>query len=206
VRLKDDSRNPPAGLAAPSDNDFNKAALGAQSLLPLPEDGFEFHWLPGQEVVATNHDLSTDEGWGFVLEDLDDLAEDTANAWSMVWAGLLPAARPGDSLFWSGLARKGNGKHDYSAMTCVSGQPTTFAHELVHTLGYHHAGCPASGAGMPRTIDPDLPMYIEEVAVDTYTNQIFLPGIAGELMSYCSNNGKFTSINLWHKLMDLMKV
>lgn len=208
VRLQDDSR----GLPAPDDNDFDRTADGAQSLFPLPEEGFEFHWMPGQRVISINHDLKTKDGWINVLEDLDDLAEDTANAWGMVWAGVLPAELPNVPkevrMPFNGMGRQGDGEDNYPAMVCQSRLPTTFAHELAHVFGYGHAGCPSSGPDMPEGIDSSLPMYIEEVAIDTYSDKIFSPGAlgAGELMSYCSGNGRFTSINLWHKLLDLLKV
>jgi hypothetical protein len=208
VRLQDDSR----GLPAPGDNDFDRTADGAQSLFPLPEDGFEFHWMPGQQVISINHDLKTKDGWINVLEDLDDLAEDTANAWGMVWAGVLPAELPGvpkeERMPFNGMARQGDGEDDFPAMVCQSRLSTSFAHELAHVFGYGHAGCPSSGPDMPEGIDSSLPMYIEEVAIDTYSDTIFSPGAlgAGELMSYCRGNGRFTSIILWHKLLDLLKV
>jgi hypothetical protein len=207
VMLRDDWRK----LPAPTDSQFNKALRGASARLPFPDDGFEIHLPPGSPVLGTNHDLTTEDGWEFVLEDIDDIAGDTANAWSFAWTGLIAAQEPQSDkpkLKAYGIGRPGNGEHDYPAMACQANLPATFAHELVHVFGYGHAGCPATGEDAPKYVDSSLPAYIEDYAVDLYTLATFQPGFtgAGEIMSYCGGPNRWTSIFLWHKLMDLLKV
>jgi hypothetical protein len=207
VLLQDDSR----GLMAPPASAFFIALAGARARLPLPDDGYEIYLPPGSPVLATNHDLTTVEGWESVVDDLDDLAEDTANAWNYAWAGMIAAQMPGaPALALNGIGTAGNSDENHPAMVCQVGLPTTFAHELVHVFGVTHAGCPPSGPDMPAAIDPSLPQYIEDYAYDltALPPQIFYPGFtgAGELMSYCGESNRWTSIVLWHRLMDILKV
>jgi hypothetical protein len=205
VRLRDDSRM----LPAPTDAQFSSALQGARSRLPFPDDGFEIFLPAGGPELGVNRDLTTEDGWDFVLEDLDDLADDTADGWNYAWVGIITGDQPGQpALKLNGIGRAGNGEHDYPAMACQARKPATFAHELVHVFGYGHAGCPASGPDVPQNIDASLPQYIEDYAVDVYTLATFAAGLggAGELMSYCGGPNRWTSIVLWHKLMDLLRV
>jgi hypothetical protein len=196
---------------APPASAFFSALAGARARLPLPDDGYEIYLPPGSPVLATNHDLTTVEGWESVVDDLDDLAEDTTNAWNYAWAGMIAAQMPGaPALALNGIGTAGNSDENHPAMVCQVGLPTTFAHELVHVFGVRHAGCPPSGTDMPAAIDPSLPQYIEDYAYDltALPPQIFYPGFtgAGELMSYCGESNRWTSIVLWHRLMDILKV
>ena len=206
VRMQDDRR----GLPAPSANDFAAALSGARGRYPIPDDGFEIFLPPGGPVLQTNQDLTTLDGWENLLEDLDTIAEDTAGAWNLAWCGVIAAQQAGmPSLKLNGIARPGNGKHDYFAMACQAGLPTTFAHELAHVYGFGHAGCADTGVLFPDNVDASLPQYIEETALDLFAMPItvYQQGFtgAGELMSYCGGPNRWTSVVLWHKLMDLLK-
>ena len=201
VLLRDDSR---PTTTTPSAADFGVMLQGARARMPIPDDGWEIYLPPGSPIVATNHDLTTKDGWSFVLEDIDDIAEDTANAWSYAWAGVIAAEQPGaPALKLNGAGRKGNGEHDYPAMVAQAGLVATFAHELAHVFGFGHAPC-----GSPDDVDPDLPGYIEETGVDVHAGATYPAGTGstGELMSYCSGQARWVSITLWTKLMNLLKV
>jgi hypothetical protein len=204
VLLRDDSVAPP--LPAPMPSAFSAALAGAQARLPFPDDGYEIYLPPGPPVIGTNHDLTTVDGWEFVLEDLDDIAEDTTNAWNYAWVGLIAAQRPASpNRKLNGIGRRGDGEHDYPAMVSTAGLAATFAHELVHVFGFGHAGCPLFGDNVPTGIDPSLPAAIEDVGIDLLTTQVY-PSGSGELMSYCGGENRWISIALWTKLMDLLKV
>ena len=200
VLLQDDSR---PMVTTPTAADFGVMLQGARARMPLPDDGWEIYLPPGSPVVATNHDLTTEDGWSFVLEDIDDIAEDTTNAWSYAWTGVIAAELPGAPLELNGMGRKGDGEHDYPAMVAQAGLAATFAHELAHVFGFGHAPC-----GSTKDIDPDLPGYIEETGVDVHSGTTFPAGMGstGELMSYCSGQSRWVSIALWTKMMNLLKV
>jgi hypothetical protein len=207
VLLRDDWRS----LAAPPMADYMAALRGAQARIPIPDDGWEVYLPPGSSVIGTNHDLTTEDGWEFVLEDIDDIAEDTSNAWSYAWTGVIAPKQTGPmapNITINGIGRKGNGTHDYPACACQADLPATFAHELLHVFGYGHAGCPAYGDGRPDNVDSSLPQYIEDTGVDVYAMTTYSAGSfgAGEIMSYCGGSNRWTSVVLWTKLMDLLKV
>ncbi|MEO7191786.1 MAG: IPT/TIG domain-containing protein [Vicinamibacterales bacterium] len=207
VLLRDDFR----GLPAPSAADFSTALAGARGRFPIPDDGFEIFLPPGGPVLGTKQDLTTEGGWDFVLEDLDTIAEDTAGPWNFAWCGIVAAQQANmPALKLNGIARPGNGKHDYFAMACQAGLPATFAHELAHVYGFGHAGCADSGIAFPENVDASLPRYIEETGIDLFAMPVATfqqgEGGAGDLMSYCGGQNRWTSIVLWHKLMDFLKI
>lgn len=206
VLMQDNGRS----LPAPSVGAFAAALAGARGRFPIADDGFELFVPPGGPVLQTNQDLTTQEGWENLVEDLDTIAEDTAGAWDMAWCGIIAAQQAGQpSLVLNGIGRPGNGEHDYFAMACQAGLPATFAHELAHVYGFAHAACADVGAPFPEGIDSSLPQYIEETGLDLFEMpfKVYKQGLggAGELMSYCGGPNRWTSVVLWHKLMDLLK-
>ncbi len=208
ILINDASR----GLPAPTQAEFQTAMLGAVSRFPVPDDGWQVRIAPGLQSITVDRNLNTEEGWQDLLEDLDDVAGDTDDSWNHRWVGLLPALRPGERLFANGIGRTTTTdrpwplSNDYLTMAVLAGRPETFAHELGHTFGMQHAGCPFLGqTGAPKNVDAGLPPMIEEVAIDLLTNQTYQAGISGDLMSYCSGSGRWPSIVTWHRLLDKVK-
>lgn len=196
------------GLPAPTLAEWQAALQGAMSRFPVADDGWEVRLMPGLSTINVLRDLTTREGWDDLLEDLDDVAGDASDSWNHRWVGLVPA---GDKLALNGIGRSEVTdrvwplSNDYLAMAVQAGLPATFAHELGHTFGSRHSGCPAGGPEMPANIDYGLPLHIEDHGIDLYTMQIFKRLEAGELMSYCGGAGRWTSIMNWHRFMDALQ-
>jgi hypothetical protein len=199
VLIKDDWRT----LAAPTAAEWQTSLLGARSRYPVPEDGWTILVHPSAPTITVNEDLTKEDAWNWVLEAIDDIAEDVEDGWDHHWAGLIAADRGNDKLKLNGVGRPGGG-HDYPAFVAQAGLPTTFAHELTHTFGVNHSGCP-TGPNAPKNVDATLPGTIEEPAIDVNTLATFQVNASGDLMSYCFEFERFPSIVLWHRLMDMFK-
>lgn len=210
ILINDASR----GRPAPTQAEFQTAMLGAVSRFPVPDDGWQVRIAPGLQSITVNRNLNSEKGWEDILEDLDDVAGDMDDSWDHRWVGLLPSLQPPETSVAGGIGRTGTVDNpwplpnDYLTMAVLAGRPDSFAHELGHTFGINHAGCPASGqprAPEPSTIDAGLPGTIEEVAIDLLTNDTFMAGLAGDLMSYCTQWGRWPSIATWHRLLDKLR-
>ena len=202
IMLADDWRN----LPAPTVAEWQTALQGAMTRFPIADNGWEIRIHPGHTVVTVDRDLSDDDGWGDLLEDLDDVAGDSDDSWDHRWVGLLPAYRNGiDTFTTRGMARTETTdrpwplSNDYLVMACVAGRPEVFAHELGHTVGIGHANCPP---GKPDDVDNSLPSFIEEPGIDLYAMQPVMEFTTGELMGYCSVNGLWPSIVTWHRFIE----
>lgn len=201
------------GLPAPNLAQWQASLLGSIARFPVADDGWIIRTLPGLEFITSNNNLSDRDGWDDLLEDLDDVAGDASDSWDHTWVGLLPAKRPGVDTF----TIAGNGRtstvdrpwplsNDYLVFAAVAGSGRTFAHELAHTFGSDHSGCPAGGPNAPEDVDYSLPMIIEDYAIDLYTMQIMQPlGVTSELMTYCGGETAWPSIVSWHRYMDHLK-
>ncbi len=69
---------------------FDASLQGARTRYPIAEDGFVIRVAPGNEVITTTRDLTNNDGWSDLLEDLDDLADDYEDHLQFIWAGLVP--------------------------------------------------------------------------------------------------------------------
>lgn len=200
------------GLPMPTDAEFFASLQGAKARFPVPDDGWDIRIHPGMWHIHSDNDLSTEDGWDDLLEDLDDVAGDASDSWDHRWVGLLPAKQPGGPSFKiNGNARTETTDrpwplaNDYLVMAVLAGTPSSFAHELGHTFGVDHSGCPAGGPNKPDYIDYSLPIGIEDYGLDVFSGQIFNRQEANEVMSYCGGEGRWTSIILWERLIDKLR-
>lgn len=189
--LVEDSR---LDLPAPPSAQYEAALARARGILPVAEDGFVVHIAPGYETISTDADLTKDEGWYELLDDIDDIASDFEDR-GQIWTAMTPANA---NYAWSGYAhaeRRGfmGLDHEYDRLAFRAGSNLTLAHEISHTFGVNHAPC-----GSPENIDSRLPATTEEVGVDIANLRIHPAGTA-ELMTYCSP--RWISIAHWDLLV-----
>lgn len=114
-------------------------------VLPVPDNRVEF--VPKVQLLLTNADLNTKDGWEDALDDLADAAEDWDEARDLVLGSLETVA---------GLAN--GGISDPSERVCLAQDrlPATIAHEVVHLFGVGHANCAEPGQSI-KEIDSRLP-------------------------------------------------
>ena len=164
--------NDAQGLAAPTLQEYHASLNGASSRLPFANDGLDLWYPPGNEVVGSNHDLTTRDGWEDLLDDIEDIQGDY-NAPGAIWVAMLPN---GNNYDLNGISS--------GCCPCIVTQtnmPATFAHELGHQFGFGHAPC-----GDPPNIDNRLSGHTDEVAVDVHGRIAYDIG-RGSLMSYCNH-------------------
>jgi hypothetical protein len=145
IRIRDDSGHlPPANvLNPPSMFDIYRSLIGAHYRMPVTEDGFQVYLLPGVRVIGSRKDLTTKRGWEDLLNDLEDIA-DTFD----INGGILTAMVPNDDEYaLNGIATSGQRPfphlfNEHPRMMAKATLPATFAHELGHIFGLHHARCP----------------------------------------------------------------
>jgi len=151
---------------------------------------------PGNEVITTTRDLTTNDGWSDLLEDLDDLADDYDDHLQFIWAGLVPND-PTYAL--NGKANSINERwwpleDDDKRMLMRTGLAGTFAHEMGHTFGLAHSSCCLPGGEGP---DSRLPSgSTEDVGLDVATNTV-IPAGRGEIMSYCGDTSRCPGATRW---------
>jgi hypothetical protein len=208
VLVADDWR----GLPAPSDAEFFASLAGAKARFPVPDGGWEIRIHPGMWHIHSDNDLSTEDGWDDLLEDLDDVAGDVDDSWDHTWVGLLPAKQPNGPAFKiNGSARIDTTDrpwplaNDYLVMAVTAGSPSSFAHELGHTFGLDHAGCPAGGDRKPDYIDYGLPLFIEDFGLDVFSGETFERLESADVMSYCSGEKRWPTIVVWERFLDKLR-
>lgn len=199
------------GLPAPTLAQWQATLQGAMARFPVADADWNIRVMPGLGTISVLRDLTTEDGWDDLLEDIDDVAGDASDSWDHRWVGLVPADRGTDNLKLNGIGRSEVADrpwplaNDYLAMAVQAGLPATFAHELGHTFGSRHSGCPAGGPNMPADIDYSLPLSIEDHGIDLYTFEIYKRLEAGEIMSYCGGASRWVSIMNWHRFMDALQ-
>lgn len=115
--------------------------------------------------------------WGRLLNRLTNQRTADGNRADVVYYGLLPTGIP---LNVPGCGQGGLG-------SAVTGDQTTFVHEIGHGYGFSHTPC-----GNVGTPDPNYPNYlphsgasIGEYGLDIANGNVFRPQVADDYMSYC---------------------
>jgi hypothetical protein len=170
-------------IPAPSEGEYFTAVNRLPLVYPIPTDPGEAitYWiLPGSETITNSHNLMNDDGMGDLLDDLEDIQEESADykkCYGLLKRGV-GMARTGIARAWDNVAL---------------GWPLimeSVAHELGHVYGLDHAPC-----GGPDDPDDDyVPSdgSIGDVGIDPAS----LPAVAafaastGDIMSYCGNEGQ----------------
>jgi hypothetical protein len=177
-------------VSAPSQSQFFSALNQLPLVYPIPSDPARAitHWvLPGSEVLVNTHDLTTDDGMGDLLDDLEDIQEESADYKKCY--GLVPngvnMSRFGISRPWDNVAM------GWSFIM------ESVAHELGHVYGLEHAPCggpddpddefvPSGGSIGDAGIDPASPPTVGAFASST-----------SDFMSYCGDRGATAYENQW---------
>jgi len=190
---------------APNDADYFTAVNQLPLIYPIPTSpgaALRYWILPGSTVVFADHDLTTLDGMGDFLDDLEDIQEDTAAHKKLF--GLVDASAP--------LNRVGIANDDtaYGLPRLCSG----IGHELGHVYGLDHAPFGNPGGVQPENTDDDFKpadASIGDVGVDT-ASMVAFPAATKDFMSYGGTTGQnppFESLWIsayhWEKLLNKFK-
>ncbi|WP_289355607.1 hypothetical protein [Paenibacillus sp. S-12] len=189
------------GVPAPSQASYFAAVNQLPLIYPIPTDpgqAIRYWIIPGSEVVMNTHDLNTDDGMHDLLDDLEDIQEETSEekkAYALI-PNNVSMRRFGTSRKW-----------DNVALGC-SYIMESVGHELGHLYGLDHAPCGTSGNYPKDTDDDFVPVngLIGEVGVDVVGKVAFSPTVS-DFMSYCGSLGlpyenQWISAYHWNKLFQ----
>jgi hypothetical protein len=143
---------------------------------PLTDIGIAApHW------YSHTYDLSTDDGWNDLLDDVEDAWDDADEDSGVRWLGIIPAS---ERYRGKPLAHEGLSGTPSIAVLAMSDRPEVGAHELGHSLGLNHVNLP-TGQGQPEgpydTVDNAG--FLRRPPFDVRTATA-IPLPAGDLMSY----------------------
>ncbi len=115
--------------------------------------------------------------WNALLASLGTVRTNDGNRSDVVYYGLLPAAIP---LGVPGCGAGGLG-------SAISGNQTTFMHEIGHGYGFQHTPCGNAGAtdASYPTYEPYPSASIGEYGLDIADGTIYSPAMTSDYMSYC---------------------
>jgi hypothetical protein len=186
----------------PTMANFLTSMGGAVDRYPLADPSFSapgFSLSPSR-VMTYSGDLSTQKGFNDLLADVTNMIF----TFSGTTTGTRAALIANDTRYaFNGVATIG---HFLNALSFVAqaGLQGTFAHELGHTHGLHHAPRCTSSAD---DIDPRLPAGTENVGYHVASNTLIEQN-RGEIMSYsgdtsrCPGSTRWPSIVTWELLYD----
>jgi hypothetical protein len=170
-------------------------------IYPIPTDparSIRYWVLPSAHVLAGSWNLNSDDGMSDLLDDLEDIQEESADHKKLY--GMIPAST---MMARTGKARRGD--------NVALGYPflmTAVGHELGHVYGLQHAPCGAPG-NMPENTDDDFRpanATIGDVGVDVAA-MATRPANTTDFMSYCTATGVlpyeggWVSAYHWSKLL-----
>ena len=161
------------GVPAPSRASYFAAVNQLPLIYPIPTDpgqAIRYWMIPGSEWIPNTHNLSTDDGMLDLLDDLEDIQEETSEekkAYALI-PNNVAMNRFGISRKWDNVAL------GYSFIM------ESVGHELGHLYGLDHAPCGTPG-NIPDDIDDDfVPTngLIGEVGVDVVSKVAFSPTVS----------------------------
>jgi hypothetical protein len=194
-------------MAEPSPTDWDLACVGTQDRYPVGDANLWVLVPATGDVLSTDHFLGKntgllvdeEEGWEDALDDLDDYA-DRYNDFEMIFACIVPAR---SDFALNGIAHHAIDRpyplsNDRRCFLFQAGKPSTFAHEMAHTLNVDHA------PGTPKgDIDPRLPAVTEPGVVGwRRSDGKLMQPLSGELMSYSEpREDRWPSVALWNIIL-----
>ncbi len=142
------------------------------------------------------HDLSTDEGWKDLLDDLEEAWDDADEASGVRWLGIVA---PSERYLPASVNHNGVSHAPGIAALAIGDAPQSGAHELGHTLGLHHIHQPAAGDGQPAEPfdDADNNGMLRRAGFDVRASKA-VPTPAGDLMSYMPRRAP--GISTWMRI------
>jgi hypothetical protein len=191
-----------------TDQDLFNAIGEIARFLPIADDAIQL-WIPASTSdyhQSTARDLTTDDGWDDLMDDLEDLADGYEDEGEH-WMAIVPSS---SRYSWGGIGiESGIVTHPHCVSQAVLGTP---AHEILHTYGINHAPCRDSGARELKDIDSRLRDEIpngrtEEIGYDVMSSYsrggswVMAAG-RGDLMSYCVP--QWISVALWLYVRDVI--
>jgi len=207
-RMRDDTVSP--SIAAPTVAEWHADMVGAMDRFPVGD------WVvgitPGIEELSTGDDeLWTEDGWQDRIDDLDDIADRYADN-GQIYVCVVPQQDYGlNGIAHASETRSWPRSDQHRVMLVRRGLPASYAHELAHTLGLHHA--PDSDDPVnnwPERIDARLPKATEPgtVAWRASDGKLFAAPWA-ELMSYKTPSGgtyqdRWPSVASWDILFETL--
>lgn len=182
--------------SAPTRAEYFAAVNRLPTIYPIPTDpavAISYWIVNGSETVFANHDLTTLDGMGDFLDDLEDIQEDSDDDNKKVYGLIEEAANPN---------RTGDSRPSDNVAFGLPRLMESVGHELGHVYGLDHAPC-----GGPDDTDDDFTPSsgrVGEVGVDVAA-QVALAPTLGDFMSYCADNSKpyeaqWISVYHWNKL------
>jgi hypothetical protein len=148
--------------------------------------------------MAHNHDLSTEEGWKDLMDDIEDERDDANEADNVRWLGIVPAT----ARSWGPRLRlQGISDTPAPVAAAMSDRPDVAAHELGHACGLRHINQPPSGPNQPE--GPyhfaDNNGLLRRPYFDVHAQTT--TGMAGDLMSYLEPVR--TGMSTWMRLFNM---
>lgn len=194
------------GLPAPTEAEFLFTLEGMRARYPFPEDGIVIREPFLQ--FTTEQDLTTQDGWEDLLNEIDDFVTDSAYAGDAFVAAMVldfnAYALQGIETQWrrriSFFPPRFEWWRGYPRFVTRAQKPATMTHEIGHLYGLGHTS--AADLGIIDNQDERLPNTTQEIGFDFSRMSVVRAG-RGEIMNFGTDN-RWTSIAHWNIVFDLL--